>query len=174
MKTKGIIIFIISLICPVIGIILYIIFKKDNDKKKNALKGLILGLCIYSVALLYFATHSTDYFNRDVKKWQDDVKSGNTVVTVIGASYCEHCQAYKPVIQALANKNHINLYFYEIDTLSEEDQTTLTTTFELPTYEGKVPYTFIMKDGQFLNSDEGFQDQSTTVAFLMENGIIKN
>ena len=174
MKAKNIILFIISLICPVIGIILYIIFRKDNNKKKNVLKGTILGLCVYSVVLLYFSTHSADYFNRDIKRWQKDINSGNTVVTVFGASYCEHCQAYKPVIKALANKNHINLYFYEIDTLSEEDQKTLATTYELPTYEGRVPYTFIMKDGQYVNSYEGFQNQSEIVTFLMENGIIRN
>ena len=174
MKNKGIIILIISLICPIIGIILYFVFRKDNNKKKSAIKGTIVGICIYAIGLLYFSTHSTDYFNRDLERWQRDVRAGNTVVTVIGASYCEHCQAYKPVVTALANKKNINLYFYEIDTLSEEDQSKLTDTFVLPTYEGKVPYTFIMRNGEFVDSYEGFQDQATIVAFFLENGIIKN
>lgn len=174
MKKSNIILMIISLICPIIGIILLVIFKKDKEKKNSAIKGTIVGLCIYSIFILYFSTHSTDYFNRDIERWQKDIRAGNTVVTVIGASYCEHCQAYKPVIKALANKNNINLYFYEIDTLSEEDQDKLTSSFELPTYEGRVPYTFIMKNGTFINSYEGFESQSQTVAFLLENGIIKN
>ena len=174
MKKSGIILLIISLICPIIGIILYFIYKKDKQKKSNILKGIVVGVCIYSIGLLYFSTHSTDYFNRDISRWQKDVRAGNTVVTVIGASYCEHCQEYKPVIKKLANKNHINLYFYEIDTLSESEQDKLTTTFALPTYEGRVPYTFIMQNGQFVDSYEGYQSQSEVVAFLLQHGIIKN
>ena len=174
MKNKNIILFIISLICPVIGIILYIIFRKDNNKKKSAIKGTVVGLCIYGIIVLYISTHSTDYFNRDINRWQKDVRAGNTVVTVIGASYCEHCQAYKPVVQALANKHNINLYFYEIDTLSETDQDKLTSSFDLPDYEGRVPYTFVMRDGQFVKSYEGFQDQSQISAFFLETGVIKN
>jgi len=174
MKVKNAILWIISMICPIIGIILYIIFKKDKNKSQNIMNGIIVGFCIYSIFILYFSTHSIDYFNRNISDWEKDVKSGNTVVTVIGASYCEHCQEYKPVIKALANKNRINLYFYEIDTLSEEDQDKLQHTFELQNYEGRVPYTFIMKDGKFVNSTEGFQSKEDTVAFLLENGIIKN
>lgn len=174
MKNKNTILWIISLICPIIGIILLIVYKKDKDKRKSAIKGTIAGICIYSVVLLYFATHSTDYFNRDLNEWQKDVRSGNTVVTVIAASYCEHCHEYKPVINALANKHNINLYFYEIDTLSESDQDILTSTFEIPTYQGRVPFTFIMNDGAFVDSYEGFQTQAEIVAFFLETGIIRN
>lgn len=174
MKKSGIILLIISLVCPIIGIILYFIYKNDKQKKSSILKGIVVGICIYSIGLLYFSTHSTDYFNRDLNRWQKDVRAGNTVVTVIGASYCEHCQEYKPVIKKLANKNNIDLYFYEIDTLSESDQETLTTTFNLPTYEGRVPYTFIMNNGQFVDSYEGFQSEAEIAAFLLQHGIIKN
>ena len=173
MKKRGILLWIISLICPIIGIILFIIFRNDKDKKKSVLRGTILGVCVYAVIMLYIATHSTDYLNRDLERWQRDVRAGNTVVTVIGASYCEHCQEYKPVITALANKHHIDLYFYEIDTLSEEDSNTLTSSFET-TFEGRVPYTFIMSDGLFIDSYEGYQSQAEISAFLLQYGIIKN
>lgn len=174
MKNKNIGLLIISLICPIIGIILYILYKKDKNKSSYILKGTIFGLCIYSVFVLYFSTHSTDYFERDVERWQRDVRAGNTVVTVIGASYCEHCQAYKPVINVLANKHHINLYFYEIDTLSEEDQNKLTNTFPIGDYTGNVPYTFIMRNGEFVASNEGYGEELAIVNFFIENGIIKN
>ncbi len=174
MKKKEIVLMLISLICPIIGIILYFVYKKDKGRKSSILKGIFAGIFIYSIIVLYSSTHSTDYFNRDINRWKRDVSAGNTVVTVIGASYCEHCQEYKPIIKALANKNHINLYFYEIDTLTEKEQDTLTTTFYLPSYQGKVPYTFIMQNGEFVDSYEGFQSQSEIVAFLLQYGIIKN
>ena len=145
-----------------------------KNKKNNILKIIVVVAFVLSIGVLYYSTHSTDYFNRDINRWKNDVSAGNTVVTVIGASYCEHCQEYKPVINKLANKNHIDLYFYEIDTLSEADQDKLTNTFNLPDYQGKVPYTFIMQRGQFVDSYEGYQSEAEIVAFLLQNGIIKN
>ena len=171
---KKLLLWIISLICPVIGLILYFIFKKDKEKSKSIIKGSILGLCVYSIVILYFSTHSTNYFDRSVDEWQKDIESGKPVVTVLGASFCQHCQEYKPVIAKIANKNNINLYFYEIDTLPEKDQQRLTTTYNLPDFEDRVPYTFIMKDKTFVASNEGFSNEQSTITFLRENGIIKN
>ncbi len=129
---KSLLFWIISLICPVVGIILFFVYKnKDKELSGSSLKGSLLGICIYSVVLLYTSTHSTNYFDRSLDEWYSDIKSGKTVVTVIGASYCDHCKEYKPVIKKLADKNKLNLYFYEFDLMSEKDQDRLTTTFEI-------------------------------------------
>ena len=173
MKKLAILWWILGLICPPIGIVLYFVFKKkDKEKSNNLIKGSIFGLCVYSLFILYLGTHSSDYFNRTVDEWYKDVSSNNTVVTVIGASYCSHCQEYKPHIKTLADKNNLNLYFYEIDTLSEEDENKLLNSFELVNYQGKVPYTVIFKDGQSIASHEGYESESAIYQFLLENGAI--
>ena len=174
MKIKKYVFGIISLICPIIGLILYFIFKKDNESKKSIVSGSIIGLCIYSCLLLYLSTHQIDYFDRSIDSWEKDVKSGNTVVTVFAASFCEHCHEYRPVIKGLADQNHINLYFYEIDTLPEEDQKRLEETFPIQNYTGSVPYTFIMDGGQFVDSYVGYSNESAIRNFLLQYGIIKN
>ena len=64
------------------------------------------------------------------------------------------------------------LYFYEIDTLSEEDENKLLNSFELVNYQGKVPYTVIFKDGQSIASHEGYESEAAIYQFLLENGAI--
>lgn len=174
MKKKEIFIWIISLIIPVVGIILYFVFKKKDKKlKSSAVKGSVLGLSIYAIVFLYIATHGPNYFNRSIDEWYEDVNSGSLVVTVFGASYCEHCQAYKPVIQKLARKNNINLYFYEMDTLSKEDNERLNNSFNVGEYDG-YPYTFIMKDKEYVDGTIGYLFESEVVQFLNQHNLIKN
>lgn len=174
MKKKEIFIWIISLIIPVIGIVLYFVFKnKDKKLKSSAVKGCIVGFSIYSIFILYIATHGTNYINRNIDEWYEDVNSGKLVVTIFGASYCQHCQAYKPVIQKLARKNNIDLYFYEMDTLSEEDNERLNNSFNVGEYDG-YPYTFIMKNKELVDSYVGYQFESDIVTFLSQYMTIKN
>jgi len=173
MKKLAILWWILGLICPPIGIILYFVFKKkDKEKSNNLIKGSILGLCVYSLFILYLGTHSSDYFNRTVDEWYKDVSSNNTVVTVIGASYCSHCQEYKPYITSLAKKKNINLYFYEIDTMKEADVNKLENSFDLAGYSGSVPFTVIFKDGKALATHEGFESNVMLYDFFKENGIV--
>ena len=166
---------ILGLICPVVGIILYFIWKK-NDKKKasNILMGTIIGFIIVAITFLYFSTNRKDYFNRTVQSWYQDVSSGNSVVTVIGASYCSHCQEYKPNAKVLADTYNLNLYFYEVDTLSEIDKDTILNSFELTGYNGSVPYTAVFNDGKVVNYHEGFENSDVLLNFFKESGVIKN
>ena len=166
---------IIGLLCPIIGLILYFVWSnKSKNKASNVLVGTIIGFCLGGLAFLYFAQQGSKYENRSIDEWMNDINSGKEVVTIFGASYCSHCKEYKPVIFKIAKKNKINLYFYEIDITSTEDKDRLVNTYELTDFDGSVPYTFIMKDKKFVASDVGFQDEESTLEFLKENGILKN
>ena len=176
MKNKNIntLLLFLGILLPPVGIIMYFINrKKDKSLSKILLIGTIIGLIIYLfVALIVFTKTPED--KRTVNDWHTDVNKGGIVVTVIGASYCSHCQEYKPVIRNLSKKYGFNLYFFESDILGKEDQDILYNTFELPNFEGYVPYTVIIKDGSPLISTTGFANKEATVNFLKENGVIKN
>ena len=170
---KNIIWWIIGLLCPPVGLILYFIFrKKDKSKSSSLVKGSLVGFAFIGIFILYTATHSIDYTKRNIDEWYNDVKSNNTVVTVIGASYCSHCQEYKPYITSLAKKKNINLYFYEIDTMKEADVNKLENSFDLAGYSGSVPFTVIFKDGKALATHEGFESNVMLYDFFKKNGIV--
>ena len=175
MKKNNTIFWLIGFFFPIIGIILYFVYKnKDESKSSKSIKGVITGFILALITggliLLIIAARPKS----DVEKWNRDIESGKTVLTVIGASYCNHCQELKPVITKIAAENDILLYFFEIDKLDENEGNTLTTTYELDGYNGSVPYMFIMKNKQFVSYDVGFRSESITRQFLWENGLIKN
>ena len=103
--------------------------------------------------------------------------NGKKVITVYGASYCSHCQDYYPVITKLANKYDLNLYFFEVDTLSKENPDAydkLMNSFEINDYDGSVPFTYIMNHTEYKVSTTGFVNREYTINFLKDNGVIKD
>ncbi len=166
---------ILGLIIPIIGFILYFIYRK-NDKKLslNILKFSIIGFCIYCIILLAFSQKNNYVQEPIVDNWYKDVKSGEQVVTIIGTTFCPHCQEYKPVITALAKKYKFKLYFFESDILSKEDLDKLVNTYDLVDFDDYVPFTFIIKNDKYVTGKAGFANKESSIDYLKEFGVIKN
>lgn len=182
---------LLGIVLPPVGIILYFVWK--NKRKQDALKAGKTGLtalCIWLfIGMSFILTDkgdnnaqndSTELKTVDVKlasdtikNWYNDLNSGAGVVTVIASSTCPHCKNYKPVITEVCEKENIKLYFFESDELSEDDYTILTNSINLKNYEGYVPYTFIVKDRNFVLDHTGEQDETSTRDMLKEAGLLE-
>ena len=184
---------LIGIVLPPVGIILYFVWK--NKRKEDALKagkaGLV-ALCIWAfVGISFILSDSGENNNQNsggtelkkvdvslasdtIKNWYNDLNSGAGVVTVIASSTCPHCQNYKPIITEICEKEKIKLYFFESDQLSQDDYTILTNSINLQKYEGYVPYTFIVKDRNFVLDHTGEQDESGTRNMLTKAGLLAN
>ena len=168
---------ILGLFLPIVGFILFFIWNKKNHQNAvSVLIGSFIGLIIVLFSLIVILSPSKDISNsRSVDEWINDVEtSSESVVTVFGASYCSHCQEYKPVITALANKYKFNLYFYEVDLLEESEYKKLLHTYEISDFEGSVTFTFIMKNKEYVAYTEGYAGEQVIIDFLKSNGIIEN
>ena len=143
--------------------------------KKNKVP-LLIGISIVVLFILLGVLinlgSSEDIESKTTDRWVQETKEGK-VVTVVGLTTCSHCQAYKPNIISLAKKKGFNLYFFELDTLSEEDRKIVMDTYSLD-YEGSVPYTFIMDKGSFISSKTGYSSMTSIESFLKDNGILEN
>lgn len=182
---------LLGIILPPVGIILYFVWK--NKRKQDALKAGKAGLaalCVWLfVGMSFILTDNGDNNNKDestelktvdvklasdtIKNWYNDLNSGRGVVTVIASSTCPHCKNYKPIITEVCEKENIKLYFFESDELSEDDYTILTNSINLKNYEGYVPYTFIVKDRNFVLDHTGEQDETATRDMLKEAGLLE-
>lgn len=141
--------------------------------------GLIIGVVIIVLGIVVISMNSKipNYKEKSVDDWYNDIMNKKEVLTVYGASYCSHCQEYYPVISKIANKYNINLYFFEVDTLNKENSEAydkLMNSFEISDYDGSVPFTYIMRDGQYVTSTTGFANRDLTMNFLKENKVIEN
>ena len=161
---------IISLLLPPIGVVLYFIKKKDKKESKSILTSFIIGFCIYSFILLGILNSTPE---KTVSEWYNDVQNNETIVTVIGLTTCSHCQELKPVITRLSKKYKFNLYFFEVDTLSTEESDILYNTLDLKDYDEHVPFIFIVKDKEYANGTVGYSTQASLETYLMDNDIYK-
>ena len=145
--------------------------------KKSKIPLIIIGVVVVSFALLGILTNlnsGEDIESKTVSEWLTDTSSGKGVVTVIGLTTCSHCQEYKPKIISLARKKGFNLYFFEVDTLSQEDRDTLLNTYELADYTEQVPFTYIINDNSYVDGMVGFSDINEVKDFLTKNKILEN
>lgn len=134
--------------------------------------GISIVILFILLGVLINLDNSEDIENKTIDKWVQETKEG-TVVTVVGLTTCSHCQAYKPNIISLAKKEGFNLYFFELDTLSEEDRKIVLETYNIE-YGESVPYTFIIDKGVYVAGKTGYGNMTGIKSFLKENGILEN
>lgn len=106
--------------------------------------------------------------------WLAATQTDDYIITVLALTTCQYCQAYKPIITQIAKDYDLKLYFYEVDSLSNEESAILTSSYELKNYEGYVPFTFVLKDGEVQGDNTGYLDEEGTMNFLREVGVIKD
>ena len=171
---------ILGLLIPPLGILLYCskLIKMSNENRTNLLTGTIVGTGIWVFIALSFlitvnGTGPSQEKEYSVADWIVETKKSEPVVTVIGMTSCGHCQAYKPVIEKLAEEEGFKLYFFETDALSQEDSEIVETEYEFETFENLVPFTFIVKEGKVIAENTGFGGEAEIVKFLLNNGVIK-
>jgi thiol-disulfide isomerase/thioredoxin len=179
---------IIGLLLPPVGILLYFLWK--NTRKEDARSVGIISLIFLFVWLFFilsFVINSevkpqlttvneidTSLASEKLQTWYNELDNGNTVVTVIASSTCQYCQALKPIITESSNENNFTLYFFEADQLSDEDYTILTSAIDLNDYEGSIPYTFVVKNREFNGSHTGSMEKEELLSFLYETEVLEN
>ena len=175
-KDNNYIWFFISLLLPFVGIVMYFIYKSKKKKASSKiLTGTIVGFCFYSIVLLAILGNNSNKIGEGTaKEWYNDVTSGKEVVTVIGGSFCPHCQEYKPIIKKIANKYKFNFYFFEIDLMEQEDKEIIENTYQLTDFTDNIPFTFIVKNNQYITGKTGFSTEDDIKNFLKEQKIIKD
>jgi thiol-disulfide isomerase/thioredoxin len=142
---------------------------------KNNWGKILVGVLVASFALLVaFSEKKSEgsVTKADVKEWIEKVKEDKYTVTVLTLSYCDYCKQFLPVITEVQGEYGFDLYKFEIDTISETQRNTLTSTFEMKNFEGSVPYTVIYKNGKYVADNTGYIDKAATIKFLKDNGVI--
>ena len=152
--------------------------EKKSSKKSNLLTLALIGVGLVAFIVVSFLLPGKEIEKKEktegpsVSEWVEKVKT-EEVLTVIASTTCSHCQAYKPVITSLAEQYGFNLYFFELEELSDDDQNVLIYTFDLENFDGGVPYSFIVRDGKFVKDAVGYSDEDSVIDFLKQNKIIK-
>lgn len=112
------------------------------------------------------------HFNSRYYDWHKATLEDKYVLTVIGASFCSHCNNFKPIIEKVANDYNVDLYYYYIDMLDETEKDSIINSYET-NYDGSVPHLFITKNGNVISNQTGEMEESTLIEFLQLNLVIQ-
>ena len=146
--------------------------------KKNVGLLVVAGITLAFILLVVFTEDKTNYesnkVSADLNTWLKETKEDKYTVTVMGLSYCSACQSYKPVLTEVHDEYDFELYWFELDTMSETDSAKVTEEYEMKNYAGYVPYTLILKNGQFVaDATSAITDKTEIINLLKTNGVIK-
>lgn len=182
-KVINVLLWILGFVIPVVGLILFLVYHNTKkDYAKNAGVGALVSTCIWAflgLTLLIdvkgndieIVESSYQIYNADINEWVEATKSEDTVITVIGLTYCQYCQKYNPIINKIAEDKEYKLYWFDADNYDEESLNTLTSTYEI-SYEGSSPYTLVTKGGEVIGEHvEGYMDENDTKSFLSNLGL---
>ena len=85
---------------------------------------ILVSICVVILigALVADKIVSKNYFseikyNEVIKMIEND----ESFVLVISQTTCSHCMSYKPKVETVANNHKINIYYIDVDLLSEKD-----------------------------------------------------
>lgn len=75
-------------------------------------------------------------------------EQGKTFPLVIGSATCSACQMYEVTMEAFIKKNNIQVYFIDLDQLSDEDEKSLRSEVNFES----TPTTVFYKDGKITSA----------------------
>lgn len=143
------------------------------------LKKKIIILCVVALVFLIGALVadkivSKNYFNEIT--YQEIISKMNnkdSFVLCISQTTCNHCMSYKPKLEKIANKYHVDTYYIDVDLLNETDRKELSKYISI---SGGTPSTIFIKEGTEKTAANRINgDVSTTkiVQKLKQHGFIK-
>lgn len=99
-----------------------------------------------------------------------------TSMVVIGQTGCSHCASAKPAYDDIATKYQVAIYYLNYTNLSTDEKTALATsnTYFKTTESWGTPLLLGVKDGDVVAHVEGYQDEVSLEASLLNEGLISH
>ena len=104
----------------------------------------------------------------------NDIINGDTKNVVLYARpTCSYCNKFVPVLEEIVEEYGIELNYFDIDTLSQDELKEFYSSSSLMTSSDfGTPALVIIKNGKIVDSSIGYTEKDTTVDWLEEKGII--
>lgn len=141
----------------VIGGILVSVFSSDKEEKTSY----SLPLTIEGEAGLKLINYS---------EYKEKIESEKPFVVIIERETCSYCQMYLPIVEEVASEKGVPIYYVDIDTLSDDEVTALSTSNDyLKEEEWGTPTTLLLKGTEAVANISGYVEKDSLVEWLEKN-----
>jgi len=107
------------------------------------------------------------------EKYDNYVNGKENKIIVVSQTGCSYCESAKPVLNALAKENDIEINWLNITELSEEEQTKVVQSLDIFNEDFGTPLIMIVSNKKVVDSIQGYENKDQYVEFFKKNNFIK-
>lgn len=157
--TKGVKILVIIIITVAIALTSFFAMKKAYDESQKELEeeNRKAAESISNLTVI------------DVSKMKELFSSNDTKIIFVGSLTCPHCTAIKPVINSVVKDLNVTVYYLELSTMTDEENTEYYSINEFLKNNNSIPLVMAVKNNEVIDSFVGEKDSKDVEEFLKKN-----
>ena len=158
----------------VIALILVIALGKDSNKKEKLEDNqeIILERAQEESASVK-DTEKKQLEEIDVTRYLDYYGGEESKLVLVARPTCHYCQIAEPIIQNLAYKYDINIYYLNTDNFKDDDEEKFKSSNEMFTGGFGTPLLLNIGTNKIIDTVDGLTDSEHYIKFFKDNGYIK-
>lgn len=157
--TKGVKILVVIIITVAIALTSFFVMKKAYDESQKELEeeNKKAAESISNLTVI------------DVSKMKELFSSNDTKIIFVGSLTCPHCTAIKPVINSVVKDLNVTVYYLELSTMTDEENTEYYSINEFLKNNNSIPLVMAVKNNEIIDSFVGEKDSKDVEEFLKKN-----
>lgn len=157
--TKGVKILVVIIITVAIALTSFFVMKKAYDESQKELEeeNKKAAESISNLTVI------------DVSKMKELFSSNDTKIIFVGSLTCPHCTAIKPVINSVVKDLNVTVYYLELSTMTDEENTEYYSINEFLKNNNSIPLVMAVKNNEVIDSFVGEKDSKGVEEFLKKN-----
>ena len=157
--TKGVKILVIIIITVAIALTSFFVMKKAYDESQKGLEeeNKKAAESISNLTVI------------NVSKMKELFSSNDTKIIFVGSLTCPHCTAIKPVINSVVKDLNVTVYYLELSTMTDEENTEYYSINEFLKNNNSIPLVMAVKNNEVIDSFVGEKDSKDVEEFLKKN-----
>lgn len=143
-----------------------------KEKKIFILASIILFLLII-ILLIYNNNNKSRLYEINTDEVIEKVNNKESFILCISATYCDHCNSYKPKLEKISKKYQIDIYYLDYDKYSSNKQEEFRNYIS---FDGGTPVTLFINEGiekTTVNRINGNVSEEKIIEKFKNNGFIK-
>lgn len=157
--TKGVKILVVIMITVAIALTSFFVMKKayDESQKEIEEENKKAEESISNLTVI------------NVSKMKELFSSNDTKIIFVGSLTCPHCTAIKPVINSVVKDLNVTVYYLELSTMTDEENTEYYSINEFLKNNNSIPLVMAVKNNEVIDSFVGEKDSKDVEEFLKKN-----
>ena len=157
--TKGVKILVIIIITVAIALTSFFVMKKayDESQKEIEEENKKASESISNLTVI------------NVSKMKELFSSNDTKIIFVGSLTCPHCTAIKPIINSVVEDLNVTVYYLELSTMTDEENTEYYSINEFLKNNNSIPLVMAVKNNEVIDSFVGEKDSKDVEEFLKKN-----